>query len=234
MIQDYLQKSKSPFYSFIITLPIFLLYELGLLLMRGTEFSYIKNGADVLIEDMIATLGFDIFYISSSIFLLAFFIIAYYQKKNYDSFTIYKSYLSIMLFESFVYALLLFLLLGNMSLYLMDISVEDIKFNIILSLGAGIYEELIFRVFSIFILYKFISFIFKSMRHFSTQFSALLLSSILFSLFHFMGTESFSQEAFTIRFIAGILLGILYINRGFGITAITHSFYDIFVIFQLT
>ncbi len=234
MIQDYFQKSKSPFYSFIITLPIFLLYELGLFLMRGTEFSYIKNGADVLIEDMIATLGFDIFYISSSIFLLAFFIIAYYQKKNYDSFTIYKSYLSIMLFESFVYALLLFLLLGNMSLYLMDISVQDIKFNIILSLGAGIYEELIFRVFSIFILYKFISFIFKSMRHFSTQFSALLLSSILFSLFHFMGTESFSQEAFTIRFIAGILLGILYINRGFGITAITHSFYDIFVIFQLT
>ena len=234
MIQDYFQKSKSPFYSFIITLPIFLLYELGLFLMRGTEFSYIKNGGDVLIEDMIATLGFDIFYISSSIFLLAFFIIAYYQKKNYDSFTIYKSYLSIMLFESFVYALLLFLLLGNMSLYLMDISVQDIKFNIILSLGAGIYEELIFRVFSIFVLYKFISFIFKSMRHFSTQFFALLLSSILFSLFHFMGTESFSQEAFTIRFIAGILLGILYINRGFGITAITHSFYDIFVIFQLT
>tara|TARA_X000001036_G_scaffold99974_1_gene93117 strand:- start:570 stop:1274 length:705 start_codon:yes stop_codon:yes gene_type:complete len=234
MIQDYLQKSKSPFYSFIITLPIFLFYELGLFLMRGTEFSSIKNGADALIEDMIATLGFDIFYISSSVFLLAFFIIAYYQKKNYDSFTIYKSYLSIMLLESFLYALLLFLLLGNMSLYLMDISVEDIKFNIILSLGAGIYEELIFRVFSIFIFYRFINFIFKSMRHFSTQFFALLLSSILFSLFHFMGTESFSQEAFTIRFIAGILLGILYINRGFGITAITHSFYDIFVIFQLT
>ena len=49
-----------------------------------------------------------------------------------------------------------------------------------------------------------------------------------------MGSESFSQDAFTIRFIAGILLGLLYINRGFGITAITHSFYDIFVIFQLT
>ena len=105
--------------------------------MRGTEFSSIKNGADALIEDMIATLGFDIFYISSSVFLLAFFIIAYYQKKNYDSFTIYKSYLSIMLLESFLYAFLLFLLLGNMSLYRMDISVEDIKFNIILSLGSG-------------------------------------------------------------------------------------------------
>tara|TARA_B100000965_G_scaffold403277_1_gene431009 strand:- start:4385 stop:5089 length:705 start_codon:yes stop_codon:yes gene_type:complete len=234
MIADYLQKSKSPFYSFIVTLPMFLLYELGIFLMRGTEFSYVKNGADVLIEDMISTLGFDIFYISSSIFLLAFFIIAYLQKKNYDSFEIYKSYILIILLESLFYAFLLFLFLGNVSLYLMDVSVENIQFNIILSLGAGIYEELIFRVFSIFIFYQLIVFIFKSMTHFSAQFFALLLSSILFSLFHFMGAESFSQEAFTIRFIAGILLGILYINRGFGITAITHSFYDIFVIFQLT
>ena len=132
------------------------------------------------------------------------------------------------------YASLLLFLLGNMGLYLMDVSVENIQFNLILSLGAGIYEELIFRVFLFFILYRLVKFIFKSMGHFSTQFFALFLSSILFSSFHFMGAESFAQDAFTIRFIAGILLGFLYINRGFGITAITHSFYDIFVIFQLT
>ena len=234
MIKDYFEKSESPFYSFIITLPMFLVYELGLFLMRGTEFSYIKNGADVLIEEAISTLGFDIFYISSSLFLLVFFVIAYYQKKNYQSFTIFKSYLAIMLLESFIYASLLLVFLGNMGLYLMDISVENIQFNLILSLGAGIYEELIFRVFFLFIIYRLIQFIFKSMSHFSKQFFALFISSILFSLFHFMGSESFSQDAFTIRFIAGILLGLLYINRGFGITAITHSFYDIFVIFQLT
>ena len=234
MIKDYFQKSESPFYSFIITLPMFLVYELGLFLMRGTEFSYIKNGADVLIEEAISTLGFDIFYLSSSLFLLVFFVVAYYQKKNYQSFTIHKSYLAIMLLESFIYASLLLIFLGNMGLYLMDISVENIQFNLILSLGAGIYEELIFRVFFLFIFYRLIKFIFKSMSHFSTQFFALFISSILFSLFHFMGSESFSQDAFTIRFIAGILLGLLYINRGFGITAITHSFYDIFVIFQLT
>tara|TARA_B110000196_G_C20826267_1_gene511537 strand:- start:1 stop:705 length:705 start_codon:yes stop_codon:yes gene_type:complete len=234
MIQDYFQKSKSPFYSFVITLPIFLIYELGLFLMRDTEFSYIKNGADVLIEEAISTLGFDIFYLSSSLFLLVFFIVAYYQKRNYDSFKIYKSYLFLMLFESLIYASLLLFFLGSMGLYLMDISVENVQFNLILSLGAGIYEELIFRVFSLFIFYRLVKFIFKSMNHFSAQFFALFLSSILFSLFHFIGAESFTQDAFTIRFIAGILLGLLYINRGFGITAITHSFYDIFVIFQLT
>ena len=65
MIQDYFKKSKSPFYSFVITLPIFLIYELGIFLMRDTEFSYIKNGADVLIENAISALGFDIFYLLS-------------------------------------------------------------------------------------------------------------------------------------------------------------------------
>jgi len=27
---------------------------------------------------------------------------------------------------------------------------------------------------------------------------------------------------------------LIYINRGFGIVALTHAFYDLFVIFQLT
>ena len=234
MIQDYLKKSKSSFYSFVITLPIFLVYELGIFLMRDTEFSYIKNGADVLIEEAISTLGFDIFYVVSTLFVLVFLSIVYYQKKNYDSFKIYKSYLLIMLVESFFYALLLFFILGSMSLYLMDGFVANTYFNIILSLGAGIYEELIFRVFSLYIFYQLMKFIFKSMSNFSSQFFALILSAILFSLFHFIGAEPFTQDAFTVRFIAGILLGFLYINRGFGVTAITHSFYDIFVIFQLS
>ena len=202
--------------------------------MRDTEFSYIKNGADVLIEQAISTLGFDIFYVVSTLFVLVFLSIVYYQKKNYDSFKIYKSYLLAMLVESFFYALLLFFIIGSMSLYLMDGSVANIYFNIILSLGAGIYEELIFRVFSLYILYQLIKFVFKSMSNFSSQFFALILSAILFSLFHVIVAEPFTQDAFTVRFIAGILLGFLYINRGFGVTAITHSFYDIFVIFQLS
>ncbi|MEO2116069.1 MAG: CPBP family glutamic-type intramembrane protease [bacterium] len=206
--------------------------------MRDTEFSYIKNGADVLIENAISALGFDIFYVVSTLFLLIFLSIAYYQKKKYDSFKIYKSYLFIMLVESFFYALVLFFILGSMSLYLMDSSVENMYFNLVLSLGAGIYEELIFRVFSLYIFYQLMKFIFKSMSDFSSLFFALILSAILFSLFHLTGAETFTQyifsNAFRVRFIAGILLGFLYINRGFGITAITHSFYDIFVIFQLT
>ena len=231
MIKDYFRKSSSPLYSFIITLPIFLIYELGIFWMRNIEFNYIQNGADVLIEQIILKLGFDVIYVSSIIFLFILLIIIYYQKRHFNSLSISRPYLGVMFLESMVYASILFFLMGN--LYLMDVSTNDIYCNMILSLGAGIYEELIFRVLSIYISYQSIKFLFR-LGKFSANFYAVILSAILFSLFHFIGAESFNQEAFAVRFIAGIFLASLYVQRGFGITAITHSFYDIFVIFLLT
>ena len=231
MIKDYFNKSSSPLYSFIITLPIFLTYELGIFWMRNIEFNYIQNGADVLIEQAILRLGFDVIYVSSIIFLFVLLIIIYYQKHHFNSLSISRPYLGAMFLESIVYASILFFLMGN--IYLMDVSANDLYCNIILSLGAGIYEELIFRVLLIYIFYQSIKFLFR-LSKFSTNFYAVILSAILFSSFHFIGAESFNQEAFAVRFIAGIFLAFLYVQRGFGITAITHSFYDIFVIFLLT
>ena len=231
MIKDYFRKSSSPLYSFIITLPIFLTYELGIFWMRNIEFNYIQNGADVLIEQAILRLGFDVIYVSSIIFLFVLLIIIYYQKHHFNSLSISRPYLGAMFLESIVYAIILFFLMGN--LYLMDVSTNDLYCNIILSLGAGIYEELIFRVLLIYVFYQSIKFLFR-LSEFSTNFYAVIFSAILFSLFHFIGPELFNQEAFAVRFIAGIFLAFLYVQRGFGITAITHSFYDIFVIFQLT
>ena len=231
MIKDYFRKSSSPLYSFIITLPIFLTYELGIFWMRNIEFNYIQNGADVLIEQAILRLGFDVIYVSSIIFLFVLLIIIYYQKHHFNSLSISRPYLGAMFLESIVYAIILFFLMGN--LYLMDVSTNDLYCNIILSLGAGIYEELIFRVLLIYVFYQSIKFLFR-LGKFSTNFYAIILSAILFSSFHFIGAESFNQEAFAVRFIAGIFLAFLYVQRGFGITAITHSFYDIFVIFLLT
>ena len=199
--------------------------------MRNIEFNYIQNGADVLIEQAILRLGFDVIYVSSIIFLFVLLIIIYYQKHHFNSLSISRPYLGAMFLESIVYASILFFLMGN--LYLMDVSTNDLYCNIILSLGAGIYEELIFRVLLIYVFYQSIKFLFR-LGKFSTNFYAIILSAILFSSFHFIGAESFNQEAFAVRFIAGIFLAFLYVQRGFGITAITHSFYDIFVIFLLT
>ena len=44
MIKDYIEKSRSPWYSFIFAFPALVIYELGLFWMRNVEFTYIQNG----------------------------------------------------------------------------------------------------------------------------------------------------------------------------------------------
>ena len=231
MFKDYLEKSKSPWYSFIFAFPALIIYELVLFWMRNVEFTYIQNGADVLIEQIIYNSSFEVLHVSSTIFFIALIFVLVYQKKKFKSLQVNMKYLNLMIIESLTYASVLFFIMGN--IYLMDVSSNDLLCNIILSFGAGIYEELIFRVLLIYIFIQLIKFLFR-LGDFSAQFYAIFFSAILFSLFHFIGIESFNNEAFAVRFIAGIFLAILYVQRGFGITAITHSIYDIFVIFLLT
>ena len=231
MFQDYFSKSKSLFYSLLITLPLFLVYEVGIFLMFKSGSSYEKNGGDVLIEEFIKMLGLNGYYAASSIFIAVLFYILISQRKNFKTFDINYNYLFFMLIESLAYAYLLLLFLQNIYLF-QGANINWIN-SFILSIGAGLYEELIFRFLLIFILAKSISFIFKTKEFFSLVLS-IIFSSILFSTFHYIGEESFTPISFSLRLLAGIYLSAIYINRGFGIVALTHAFYDLFVIFRLT
>ena len=231
MVADYYFKSKSLFYSLIITFPLFIFYEIGIFYMFQANIPYSKNGADVLIEEFINMLGLNGYYVASSILFIVFFLILYFQRKNFKTFKISSKYLSLMIMESFLYAVLLVLLLQNIYLS-QGVNMNNLN-NFILSIGAGLYEELIFRFFLLFFLSKSFIFIFK-MKEFSSLLLSIIASSVLFSLFHYIGQESFNSYSFTLRFIAGIYLSSIYINRGFGIVALTHAFYDLFVIFRLT
>ena len=231
MVADYYFKSKSLFYSLIITFPLFIFYEIGIFYMFQANIPFSKNGADVLIEEFINMLGLNGYYVASSILFIVFFLILYFQRKNFKTFKISSKYLSLMIMESFLYAVLLVLLLQNIYLS-QGVNMNNLN-NFILSIGAGLYEELIFRFFLLFFLSKSFIFIFK-MKEFSSLLLSIIASSVLFSLFHYIGQESFNSYSFTLRFIAGIYLSLIYINRGFGIVALTHAFYDLFVIFRLT
>ena len=59
---------------------------------------------------------------------------------------------------------------------------------------------------------------------------------MLFSGFHFVGIygELPSINLFLIRTLAGVVLGIIYVMRGFGVAAYTHTIYDLFVLAKFT
>jgi hypothetical protein len=57
-------------------------------------------------------------------------------------------------------------------------------------------------------------------------------SAILFSLHHHqpLGSEPFALGPFAFRTVAGVYLGVLFLCRGYGITAGCHAFYNIIVV----
>ena len=106
--------------------------------------------------------------------------------------------------------------------------------NIVTGIGAGIYEELIFRL----ILISLFMLLFEDCFRFGHKGSIILsvaLSAALFSAHHhiiFLNgrldmVDPFSTPIFVFRTLAGIYFAILFAVRGFAITAGTHAFYDI-------
>jgi hypothetical protein len=102
-----------------------------------------------------------------------------------------------------------------------------------LMLGAGLYEELFFRLILINLGIQFFSRVFKKTRGIEASVYSVLLSSILFSAFHHIGSlgEVFVWKVFIFRFFAGLILSIIYVFRGFGIAAWSHALYDLIILF---
>ena len=102
--------------------------------------------------------------------------------------------------------------------------------RIILYCGAGIYEELVFRVFLLGVLIAGFTLLFH-MKKGAAGAAAAIVGALLFSVFHYIGPagDTFSLGGFIQRAVGGLYFSILYVTRGFGVTAASHAFYDILV-----
>ena len=106
--------------------------------------------------------------------------------------------------------------------------------NIVTGIGAGIYEELVFRL----ILICLLMLLFQDavgLSHKSSIILSVLISAALFSAHHHVAfvdgrlgrIATFTWTEFGFRTMAGVYFAVLFAIRGFGITAGTHAFYDI-------
>jgi membrane protease YdiL (CAAX protease family) len=94
-------------------------------------------------------------------------------------------------------------------------------------LGAGIYEELLFRLILLWGMAWLIRRWWAAPK--GSLLLAVLVSSLIFASAHYIGHagETFQWFSFLFRFVAGVFFSILFIYRGFGIAAGTHAAYDI-------
>jgi hypothetical protein len=103
--------------------------------------------------------------------------------------------------------------------------------QLMLSLGAGLYEELLFRV----VLVGTLGALARRLLGFGPAAAgavAVLGGALLFSLSHHVGAygDPFTMQAFTFRLVAGLFFSSVYVLRGFGIAAWTHALYDVGVL----
>jgi hypothetical protein len=115
-----------------------------------------------------------------------------------------------------------------------EIQTLPVGTRIMLSLGAGIYEELLFRVLLVGALALGARRV-LGWRPIPAGIAAAVAGALLFSLFHYVGPygDLWSLPSFTFRFLAGLAFSALFLLRGFGITAWTHALYDIWVLVLL-
>ena len=110
--------------------------------------------------------------------------------------------------------------------------------NVVTGIGAGIYEELVFRL----ILIVALMVLFQNILQAGHKISIILsvfISAALFAAYHhivylegqFIQSSPFNWPEFSFRTIAGVYFAILFAIRGFGITAGAHAFYDIIAVF---
>jgi len=233
--RNYWNQSRSPLYSLIFTIPLFLIYEAGILLLSSDDIPSLRNGADVLMRQVLDVFGNFGVYGFGIIFLVGFILTFILQKQRWAVTNIRSVYLLAMFAESIAWSGVLFLFMQSSRSLLLITDGKILIQQLILAVGAGIYEEFVFRVLLISGLGIVLKIIFQ-WKQVTANIVSVILAAIIFSLFHFMGnfSDNFNFGLLIVRALAGIVLGVIYVMRGFGIVAYCHTFYDLAVLTILT
>jgi hypothetical protein len=241
----YWERSRAPRYSLLFALPLFLLYEaLAATLSGAPGTASVRNAADVVLKTpflfLSGTRGSLAFF--ATIVAIFIFFVARDLTKTKDRLNP-RLFLG-MLGESAVLALLLGIVVGTITAKLLGglgaLSMQAAGVTpldqmgagtkLMLALGAGLYEELLFRVLLVGGLAFGIRWLVGGSK-LQAGILAAVVGALVFSAFHYVGEygDPFQLASFTYRAIAGVVFSAMYLLRGFGITAWTHALYDVYV-----
>ena len=237
-IQRYHVLTKGLLYSFLAALPLFIIYEILILLTAPTTEVVVRISVDVWFKQMLQLFGLDALNISLFLVLIAGIFILIRKRGELND--LRMRYFIVILLESTAWAVLVALVSSTLTSWILPGMAEQSAGSpvplsyiqqLALSLGAGLYEELFFRV----LLVSAFIWIFNKWfgaKSWASYISAILLSAVLFSAVHYTGNmgDPFTMNSFLFRFIFGVILNGIYVWRGFGVAAWTHALYDVIVI----
>jgi len=221
-LREYLARTRRSIYTLALVAPFLAIYEVGILALRLSHEQFrTRNGADAIIRSVLFPLGIQsagtfgafMWSILSALVLVACWFIWWRRERTATAgrpIRFRPGYLAWLFAESAGWAMLLF----------------------VVNSGAGVYEELVFRVILVLVL----ALLFTKVVHLERVpggIAAAVAAAIIFSLVHFSGPEGAAQwngphfwPLLIFRAAAGLGFSLLFYFRSFGVAVATHALYD--------
>jgi membrane protease YdiL (CAAX protease family) len=227
----YLDSTAHPWPCLLFLLPLVAAYEGGVLVLGEAQ----RNGADNWLHHALAALGLPFVWLPPLVLLLAFILWSWRRRDDQPGDLV--GVLSGMAIESVTYALGLWALSRGLGVLLERMGVEmalpddtaPALRQAVTFLGAGIYEEALFRL----VLFAALAELLRrlDLGTGASTFLAALVSATLFSVAHHLGPygQPYSNYLFLFRLAAGIYFALLFQLRGFGIAVGSHACYNVMI-----
>ena len=247
---NYWSATRHPWACVLFVLPLLAIYEVGLYATGTTGPEELRNGADAWLRAGLSEIGVSPIYGAPCLLLIILFLwgLVRHDGRPTDKFGTWVG----MAVESSAYALVLLglsqglwhvllradnilgqpsqrIALLQWSAHASRSTPEPLWGQIVSYLGAGIYEETLFRLLIFAGLLRLFSW--TEMRTSFNTILAVVASALLFAGAHHLGPngDPFNAYVFSFRTFAGVYFAWLYLARGFGIAVGAHAGYDVLV-----
>jgi membrane protease YdiL (CAAX protease family) len=222
--------------SLVLVFPLFLIYQVGVLFTLP-----VLNGADFLTVLLFRNLGLSttayLGYTGAVAVAFAIAVAVLRRRQHFNPRLIVPVFV-----ESAIYALTM----GSLIVFVMTrafgisprlaggdglIAQQGFGTRFVMSLGAGVYEETVFRLGLMTGVAALLGKVAGLRRWIAFTF-ALLVSSVLFSAMHHIPPygDPLHLGVFVFRVLAGAIFGVIFWFRGFAVVVYTHALYDLYVL----
>lgn len=233
------QASKSdPWSDLALTLPLFVVYHLGVVFLP------VRNAADVVTRELIQLADNDLLKYGGLtlaigvVFVTVLAVLGRHRELRWQRFVWAAA-------EGVLYAVAMRLaagyVVGKLRLEIpggapaVTSDAPGVFAGIVLAAGAGLYEEIAFRVVLFGLGAKIIRLFAEPIPLASARlitFGWAFAAAGIFSGWHYIGPlgDPFELKSFVFRWVCGLAFTVIYAFRGFGPAVWTHAIYDIWVL----
>ena len=231
---NYFLATRHPWPSLLFLLPLLLAYEGGVVWLGGAHPDALRNGLDAWLRWGLEASGVQPLYFPPAVIAVLFAVRSWLRRA--DRPVDLLGVLIGMAIESVLFALGLWALsqgllplLAKAGAVLASPPPAPGLGQAITYVGAGIYEEVVFRLLLFRLLARLLCWV--QVQESLAAVTAGLASAALFSAAHHVGPygEPYDGAVFLFRLLAGVYFTLLFQLRGFGVAVGAHACYDVLV-----